>query len=202
MDFEAIKSSYPALLRKHWLPLALLLFGVIFFIYGLISLFGASKPEEISFTREDSASQNAAQIAIDIEGAVIKPGVYKLPQGSIIQDILVASGGLSLDADRDFVAKNINLAGKLTDGAKIYIPKLDETTNQSTPQVLGVGGGGGEININTASAESLDTLPGIGPVTANKIIDNRPYLTINDLLDKKLVSEKVFTQIKDKITAY
>ena len=200
MELELLSERIKPILKQNWLPLTLALVGLVFFIYGLISLFGASKPEEISFTREDSASQNAAQIAIDIEGAVIKPGVYKLPQGSIIQDILVASGGLSLDADRDFVAKNINLAGKLTDGAKIYIPKLDETTNQSTSQVLGVGGG--EININTASAESLDTLTGIGPVTANKIIDNRPYLTINDLLDKKVVSAKVFSQIKDKITAY
>lgn len=202
MELELLSERIKPILKQNWLPLTLALVGLVFFIYGLISLFGASKSEEISFTREDSASQNAAQIVIDIEGAVIKPGVYKLPQGSIIQDILVASGGLSLDADRDFVAKNINLAGKLTDGAKIYIPKLDETTNESTTQVLGVGGGGGEININTASAESLDTLIGIGPVTASKIIDNRPYLTINDLLDKKVVSAKVFSQIKDKITAY
>ncbi len=130
---------------------------------------------------------------------MLTPGVYKLNQNSIIQDALVASGGLSSDANREFVSKNINLAAKLADAAKIYIPKIGE----SFSEIKGVSDiSPGLININQASIETLDTLPGIGTVTADKIITNRPYVTINELLDKKVVSAKVFTQIKDKITAY
>lgn len=198
-----MKSAYPDLLRKHWLPLALSLFGLIFFTYGLISLFGSSGSQEVTLTRQESALDSSNMIAVDIEGAVINPGVYKLSSGSLTNDALVIAGGLSLDADRDFVSKNINLAGKLIDGAKIYIPKLDEVTTNSSAQALGTGGGGLElININRASSSDLDSLSGVGPVTSQKIIDNRPYLTIDDLLEKKVVSEKVFTQIKERITAY
>jgi len=194
-------------LRKHWLPLVLASLGLIFFVYGLKSLLGTSKSNEITFSREDSASsgvksgsETGSLVSVDIEGAVVKPGVYKLPAGSIIQDALVLSQGLSEEADRDFVSKNINLAAKILDGAKIYIPKIGESA--ATSQASGSDSVSGLININTASADALDTLPGIGPVTADKIINNRPYATINELLDKKVVSSKVFTQIKDKITAY
>lgn len=200
MDFETSSSSYPALLRKHWLPLALALVGLIFFSYGLISLFGSSKSNEITFTSADSASKSTIKIAVDVEGAVINPGLYKLPSDAIIQDALVASGGLSSDADREFVAKNINLASKLIDGAKIYIPKENEVPSANSGTLEQ--GTQALININTASLSDLDSLSGIGPVSANKIIDNRPYLTVDELLNKKIVSEKVFTQIKDRVTAF
>ena len=210
-NFQLNKDEYDSLFKKYWLPLALALAGLIFFAYGLIGFFGsASKTNEIKFESNNQAStptelgsKSKILISIDIEGAVVGPGVYKLNQGSIVQDALILAGGLSGNADREFVAKNINLASKLTDGAKIYIPKTDEANYQPSSQVLGIGGGGGgEVNINLASAESLDSLPGVGPVTAEKIINNRPYDSINDLLDKRIVSAKVFTQIKDRITAY
>lgn len=199
MQKEQIEKFLPVL-KQYWLPLALALVGLILFIYGLISLFGTANKNEISFSHENLASKSASLITIDIEGAVARPGVYKLALNSIIQDALVASGGLSADANRDYVAKNINLAIKLTDGAKIYIPLISESINQVqsvNPELKT-----GLININTASSESLDGLPGIGQVTAQKIINNRPYSSTNDLLDKKVVSTKVFSQIKDKITAY
>lgn len=200
MDVENIFSQYSPKWGKYWLPIALALLGLIFFVYGLISLLGsASKTNEIKFEHEDLTASKESNIIVDVEGSVVNPGVYKLNQNSIIQDALVASGGLSSDADREFVSKNINLASKLIDGAKIYIPRVGERTSE----VKGVSDASvGIININDASAETLDTLPGIGSVTANKIITNRPYLTIDELLDKKIVSSKVFTQIKDKITAY
>lgn len=197
-------AQYWPLLKKYWLPVALFLVGMIFFIYGLISFFGlASKPQTVTF-KSDSTAVSSPKIQdliqIDIEGAVVSSGVYKLPQESIIKDALVSSGGLSIDADRDYVSKNINLAGKLYDGAKIYVPKVGENpvavqTSDTTDQQ-------GLININTASADALDALPGVGPVTTEKIINGRPYAKPNDLLDKKVVSAKVFSQIKDKISIY
>lgn len=199
-NLESLKDNFGSILKQYRLPLALALAGLIFFIYGLIGFFGsASKTNEIKFEHEALAPKSQNFISIDIEGAVVAPGVYKLNQGSIIKDALVSAGGLSSDADRDFIAKNINLASKLIDGTKIYIPKKGE----SLSQIKGASTLSTDlININLASAENLDTLPGVGVVTAEKIINNRPYATINELLDKKVVSAKVFTQIKDKITAY
>lgn len=199
MDADASFVRYTTKLGKYWLPIALASLGMIFFIYGLISLVGsASKKDEIKFVHQELSPQ-ITKIQVDVEGAVSNPGVYKLAIDSIIQDALIASGGLSKDADREYVSRNINLASKLSDGAKIYIPKLGENAENL---VSGSSFSTGLININTASEKELDTLPGIGSVTANKIISGRPYLSINDLLDKSIVSSKVFTQIKEKITAY
>jgi competence protein ComEA len=212
MDVESLPAQYLPLLKKYWLPLALFLFGLIFFAYGLMSFLGSSsKTQDITFksdsTTVSSKSQNLIQV--DVEGAVMKPGVYKLASDSIIQDALVVSQGLSAQADRDWVSKSVNLAAKLYDGAKVYIPKIGEASN-SNDQIPASNAAGADtgvqisalININTASADSLDSLPGVGPATASKIIGSRPYSKIDELLNKKVVSSKVFDQIKDKITVY
>jgi len=210
MDVESVIAQYSPFLKKYWLPLALFLVGLMFFVYGLISFFGlASKKQDITFQKTDSVSTssksdvvNQLSILVDIEGAVVTPGVYKLVQNAIIKDALVASGGLSSDADRDYVSKNINLAAKLYDGAKIYIPKVGEVIAQGS-QIPDSGNSAQSlINVNTASSDALDVLPGIGPATAAKIISGRPYTKPQDLLDKKMVSSKVFDQIKDKISTY
>jgi competence protein ComEA len=132
----------------------------------------------------------------------VKPGVYKLSQDARMQDAFISCGGLSSSADRNWVAKNINLAVKLTDGAKIYIPKLGEQTSSSSSYSSGVALTSSLININSASEQELDSLSGVGPATATKIINSRPYGSINDLLDKKIVGSKVFQTIKDKISVY
>ncbi len=137
------------------------------------------------------------KIAVDVSGGVINPGLYQFSEGSRVQDGLAAAGGLSESADREWVEKNLNLALKLKDSQKIYIPKQGEESyaDQGITQE-------GLININTASSGDLDVLPGIGPVTAQKVIDNRPYGSIDELLIKKAVSKATFEKIKDKISAY
>jgi len=210
MDIKELFLRYFPLVKKHWLPLSLGILGMILFAYGLIGLFSANKSsEDIIF--ETSSEKNtvieAKTILVDIEGAVVKPGVYKLPQESRIQDALIVAGGLSAAADREHVAKNFNLAIKLTDGTKIYVPFIGEAVKGAA--VLNVSNASSElsavnalININNASESQLDTLPGIGPVTAQKIIVGRPYSSVDELLSKKIVGAKVFGQIKDKISVY
>lgn len=165
-------------------------------------IFTRSNEEAISFEPANQPS-SSAQIFVDVAGAVVNPGVYELKAENRLQEGLIAAGGLSAQADRDWVARNLNLAVKLKDGAKIYIPKIGEGT-KSTTGIAGTGevSTSGLVNINTASLSQLDKLPGIGPVTGQKIIDNRPYSDINELLTKKVVGNKVFEQIKEKITVY
>jgi competence protein ComEA len=207
MDFEAILAQWVPLLKKYWLPIVLGFCGLIFFAYGLIALLGSfSKSQDITLksasapSNSNSTSQNLIQV--DVEGAIVSPGVYKLASTSIIKDALVAAKGLSADADRDWVAKGLNLAAKLSDGAKIYIPRIGETVNSNQQSLSSNLQSSNLININTASSQDLDSLPGVGPATATKIINARPYSNINELLDKKVVSSKVFDQIKDKISIY
>lgn len=184
--------------------------GVLLLIGGLLItkdlLFDDPKVEILQATPTVLSAAAEKRVVVDVSGAVVSPGVYLLDSDSRVGAALSAAGGLSGNADRGWVAKNINLAGKLTDGGKIYIPRAGEVIGRESA----TGGGGqgtginegGAVNINTASATELDTLPGVGPVTANKIITNRPYSGTEELVAKKVVSQKVFDGLKDRISVY
>jgi competence protein ComEA len=208
MSLQELKDGYWELIKPHLLPLSLGCIGLILIVYGVISLFSSSKQDSgIVF---EAAAQEEVSIYVDVAGAVIKPGVYKLSNSSRMQDALIAAGGLSADADRKWVSKTINLARKVEDGAKIYIPTKGEIVtagivgSATTTTTTGVAGDSitGKININVATQAQLEALPGVGPVTAQKIIGNRPYSSIEDLKSKKAVSNNVFEKIKDSIEAY
>lgn len=197
MNFDNIKS----VIRQNIVPILLGMFGIILVIFGLFQILVKNQNKGSLELESASEGSNSAkeEFIIDVEGAVIKPGVYSLPSKARIVDALAAAGGLSEDADRDYVEKNINMAKKVADGLKIYIPRLGESvvvegasTGSSSNSVL---------NINTAGQADLEALPGIGPVTARKIIEGRPYADINDLTSKKIIGSKLFGDIKNSIAA-
>lgn len=179
------------LLEKYKWQISFLLLGLILIGFGILgaNFFGREEGIEILPVEEGESGD----IFVDIQGAIEKPGVYQLPAGSRINDLLIKAGGLSGEADRDWVAKTLNLAEKLVDGAKIYIPKIGERVARAKT---------GKININTASKSELETFPGIGPVYAQRIIENRPYQKIEDLLNVPGIGPKTLEKIKDKITIY
>ncbi len=139
-------------------------------------------------------------ITVDVAGAVVRPGVVRLPSGSRVADALEAVGGLSQEADQERVGKVINLATKLIDGGKLYIPKIGEAASGLSP--LPPEAPSHTVNINAASQAELEALPGIGPVTARKIINDRPYATVDELLTKRVVTKRVFEGIKNQVSAY
>lgn len=200
--------------KRHWLPFSLGFIGLILFVSGLISFLGhnASRENDISFESGTNfhvagASDSAKQtIIVDVEGSVLHPGIKTVGFDARIQDAIEAAGGFSETANRAWVAKNMNLAARLTDGAKIYIPNVDESTTQlrssSFDGQASTGLQGGLININSASVSELNSLAGVGPVTSQKIIDNRPYISIDELLSKKVVGKSVFEKIKDRVSIY
>jgi competence protein ComEA len=210
MDYESLGTKLASIFKQYWLPIIIGVLGLIFLGYGLIYLIGSSKGNDgIVFEASENSEKSVKKIMVDVEGAVVKPGVYSIDSEARVQDALISASGLSANADRDWIAKNVNLAAKVSDSTKIYIPSIGESktilgisaSNSVTAGSSGIGSGG-QININSAASDELDTLPGIGPVTAGKIIDNRSYSTIDDLLSKKVISSKVFDEIKDRITAY
>jgi len=191
-------------LQKNKLTISLALIGVILIGLGAlrmksIELGGKTEIEILGDSDQENVNKEKF-ITLEIAGEVLKPGVYTLPEGSRINDLLIAGGGLSAGADRDWVAKYLNLAQRLTDGTKIYIPEKKEkstTEVESSDNQLD-----DKTNINLASEAELDKLPGIGPVTAQKIISGRPYLTTDELLKKKIVKSNVWETIKDQIVVY
>lgn len=213
METDKLFEKLSPIFRKYWIPIILGALGLIFLGYGLIGLLVSKSSSEAVLQKpsdqvDANNNDNQSKIVVDIEGAVISPGVYELSKDARVKDLIVKSGGLSASADRNWFAKNMNLASKLTDGAKIYIPLVGEKVDAASinSQVAGVNSSQTSqnrlININTGTNSELDSLPGVGLVTASKIIQNRPYQTIEDLLNKKVVSSKVFSQIKDKVSVY
>lgn len=204
MDFEQVKERLAPFLKQYKIPLIIGFVGLAFIVFGLISanLNNNQKTDDLTKTVDKSESEEK-KITVDVEGAVTNPGVYKLKQDARIQDALIAAGGMSGDADREKVAKSINLASKILDGGKIYIPTVGEISINQDSSSQDVAGESisGLINVNTATESELDSLYGIGAVTAAKIIDNRPYYDIQELVAKKVISQRVFSKIKDKITA-
>jgi competence protein ComEA len=138
-------------------------------------------------------------LRVYVSGAVHRPDVYILPPDSIVKDAIVAAGGATDDADLD----RINLALLVTDGQHVYVPRLgeenlpvDPPSAQSDP--------GGKVNINTADSSTLETLPGIGPVMAQRILDYRQahgaFEKIEDIMDVSGIGPGTFEQIQQLIT--
>lgn len=204
MDFQQLLEKYKPFLLQHWLPITLGCIGLLLIVYGLIASLGSSSSPDIVFEEGSEEEVKKLEMYVDVAGAVEKPGVYRLHGDARLKDALVAASGMSFEADREWVAKNLNLAAKLTDGGKIYVPRVGEGSRQKTEDGGGnvQGTSGGLININSASVNELDRLPGVGPVTARKIIEGRPYGSVEDLSTKKVVGNKVFSEIKDMVSVY
>lgn len=142
-------------------------------------------------------------IVVHISGAVPRPGVYALPNGARVQDVISAAGGFLAEADKDF----INLARILEDGEKLDIPFTEGFSPViPTPvqSILIPGDDEDLININTASSFELESLPGIGPTTAQRIIEyreaNGPFLAIEDIINVSGIGPGTYERIKDLIT--
>jgi len=173
---------------------------------GLFDPLASRKPSELGAV-ETSATGSA--LIVDVEGAVAQPGVQSLPSGSRIGDAIAAAGGYSPMVDVAAASEQLNLAKPLADGDKIHVPARGEavaaaaTAFARDPTAVGPIGAGAPINLNTASSDELDTLPGIGPVTAAKIIAAReeaPFVSVDELLSREVVGSSTFEKIKTLVT--
>ena len=140
-----------------------------------------------------------AMIRVYVSGAVKRPDVYTLSAGSIVKDAMDAAGGPAADADLD----RINLAAPLGDGIQVHFPRKGEAA--ATPQPgFSLAAPAGLIDINTATPQQLETLPGIGPALAQRIVDyrtaNGPFQAIEDVKNVKGIGDSLFEKIKDSIT--
>jgi len=145
-------------------------------------------------------------VIVYITGAVPRPGIYALPEGSRVQDGIAAAGGFLAEADRT----GINLAAFLIDGEELDIPFVEgaspvlPTPIENNPVLPDSGSSSELIDINIASSAELETLPGIGPTTAQKIIEyrqtNGAFVSIEDIINVSGIGPGLYERIKDLIT--
>jgi competence protein ComEA len=151
---------------------------------------------------------STSELVVQVGGAVVRPGVYHLASGARVADLVARAGGLASDADGD----RVDQAAALVDGTLIYVPRVGQT---DLPDPV-VGGGGGDssssdgsatssapVDLNTATATQLDTLPGVGPATAAAIVNYRrqhgPFRQIADLAEVTGIGPAKLAQIRPHV---
>jgi competence protein ComEA len=137
-------------------------------------------------------------IVVHLSGEVIAPGVYQLPVGARVDDAVRAAGGVTPAGD----VNRVNLAARLADGQHVVVPRKSEPAEPNVPAASSPIPT--RINVNSASVAELDGLPGVGPVTAQRIVTYRkehgPFTAIEQLRDAKLVNQTTFDKIRDLIS--
>jgi competence protein ComEA len=166
-----------------------------------ITIETADAAEETEYSGESEESSVQPQVIfVDIGGAVEEPGVYEVAKDTRLFEVIEMAGGLSEDADPD----HVNRASFVEDGQKIIIPvKGSEYTDDGKAAAFSPEADSGLININTASADELKTLSGIGDVTAEKIIEYRSstaFKSKEDIMSVDGIGSKTYEKIKDDIT--
>lgn len=198
-DDEGVLTS-SQLLRIYQVPIGLGLLSLLFIALSItifIKLHQDQAPilfssDQVAGTQSGIRAASNEAILVDVEGGVVHPGVYRLPSDSRIDDLLGFAGGFTDQADMEAVARSINRAAKLSDGAKIYVPVKNMTGGGDS---LGADKNTAIVNINTASQAELENLPGVGPVTAEKIITSRPYTRIEELVERDIISASLYGKV-------
>lgn len=190
-------------LEQHRVPLFLVLVLVILTSIVLFQLLRPQPQPVILTTLTPQPSPERAPtphpLRVYVSGAVRRPDVYVLAQDSIVKDALSAAGGPADDADLD----RINLALVVADGQHVYVPRLGEGNPPVQPpanRVLTMG----KVNVNLADLAELESLPGIGPAIAQRIIDYRqshgPFTRVEEIMDVSGVGPATFEAVRDLIT--
>ena len=183
-----------------------LLGGLFFWLRRPVSTPVEIIPPEPTPSPAPTSTATAMPLRVYITGAVLHPDVYRLAPGCIVKDAIDAAGGVTGDAD----LVRINLAQELHDQQQVYVPRIGEA--DAPPPVTGgtsapsssEGVPGGKVNINTATLEELDTLPGIGPALAEGIMEfreaNGPFKSIEEITLVSGIGQVTFEKMKDRIS--
>jgi competence protein comEA helix-hairpin-helix repeat region len=213
-------------LDKDYIVIGIIIIAVIIFIVlniGKVTEFNKEEKENTTINASIEESKNDIEekenkenkeetkemgtgIFVHIDGWIQNPGVYEIKENDRVNTIIEKAGGLKEGAS----IKSINLAARLSDGDKIYIPNREEEKQIETTEVKGNNTGtvkitkNSKININKASISELKQITGIGESTANKIIDYREnvgkFKKIEDIKEVKGIGDSKYESIKDKIT--
>jgi competence protein ComEA len=164
----------------------------------------AGSAREITLEAQVSASATPAQqaeLVVDVSGAVARPGVRRLPAGSRVADAIAAAGGFAPSVDAAAASSTLNLAAPLQDGAKIVVPQRGRSAQPGGAPAASTKPG--HVDLNSATQAQLEELPGIGPVTAKKIVDARAearFRNINELTTRKIVGPSTFEKIRELVS--
>jgi len=185
--------------------LTLVVAGAVLLVWWLLAGRPRSEPvaQPVALTTTTSAPSSAAgaasevtELVVDVAGKVKRPGIVTLPAGSRVHEAIAAAGGLKGDVD----TSALNMARVLADGEQVLVG-LEPVA--APAGVTGSGVPPAVVNLNTATTEQLDTLPGVGPVTAQAIIawrvENGRFASVDQLLDVKGIGDATLAELRDLV---
>jgi len=201
-------------LRERFADSTLVAAGVVVIVilgavFGVVVLAphgttSAAPPSPPVFESVTSSSTTLPQVLVHAAGAVRQPGLHSLPSGSRIADLIEAAGGVDETVDID----RVNLAAPVSDGERVYVPRRDEpvpAASTLSPELGGFPSGlGRPLDLNTATQQQLDELPGVGPATAAAILAERKsrgrFASVDDLLDVRGIGTAKLEEIRGLVT--
>lgn len=201
-DEQVPQNPFLSLSMKEKFLLFTVVLGVMLICFGLFLLWkdsSISEQEPVLGTVQASETDPiASSIYVDVNGAVNSPGIYRLNPGDRVAQGVQAAGGFHSKADVEYLAQELNLAAEVKDGEKIYVVFEGEQESAETSVGAKATNGNG-ISINTATKEELDSLEGIGEKRAEAIIAARPYISIQELVQKKVLTENQLAAIEKEL---
>jgi competence protein ComEA len=180
--------------------------GFVWYRAGLSSggadVAGALAPP-IQTPASASSTTTTTVVVVHVAGAVARPGLYRLAAGSRVADAIELAGGPRPRADLD----RLNLAARLVDGQRVAVSRRGEPAPpgpvESGPAAVDAGSPAGPVDLNTAGTAELETLPGVGPATARKILEERSrrggFRSVRDLLGVPGIGERRFAELQDRV---
>jgi len=169
--------------KKYFLVFLFLL--AILLIGNLLKTTDSAEQNKVISTVKEEVSNS--EIVVDIQGAIKNPGIFKVNISIRLFELIEKAGGLSDNYDKEYYSKNINLSLKLKDQQKVYIPTISDRYLENF------------VNINSADLDILVNKLGLSSANAKKLIGERPYANIEELLSRGILTSKVFNQISYKI---
>ena len=172
-----------------------LIAALIFCIFVGVGRYQLSGTKELVSVQDQASEESGKTVTVDVKGAVVSPGIYSLPSGSRVQDAIEEAGGFLNEAD----SAQLNLAKRLSDEDMIVVNHKDAEAGAEES-----GADSGLLDLNTAGAEDLEKLPGIGPVLAERIVEYREnngnFQSAEDLLYVPGIGSNLFREIENLIT--
>lgn len=197
---ESLRSFIDAAAELTRLQRVAILILVILVICGGATAYIRSRPKPVTIHKDSRTTQTdrKASLKVHVAGAVTRPGLYDLEEGSRVSDAIALAGGPAADAMLD----EVNLAARLKDGQKIMVPQRGQVASLEGGATAP--SGQQTVNVNTADAQLLDSLPGVGPSLAARIVDHRrkngPFSSLEDLDSVEGIGPSKLESLKDLVT--